>query len=483
MFANSHGQRPLSSLPLAAGDQWCFRGLIAFLFWLPLPLGSNRSFALAILVLFSQLLLWGTIWVWRQRLPELSARLHVFRWPLFFLSCFVAIPWLQCMPLPLSVLQVISPETAAVQLGVVDAYRVTLDLQQTQLYAALSFAYWSVFVVVLVLVRDHARLDTLAFSLVLSGVFQALLGGFLFSISAEYVIFFNEVTHDRVKGAFVYHNSMAGYMEICLSVGIGLMLARLGDGVVVHRSWRARLASFAEFLMSPAMRLRLLLVIMVIALVLTRSRMGNSAFFASLLIVGVIGIVLGRRTAGRTTMLIASLVIIDVFVIGTWVGLEKVVDRLEQTTLVAEAGMSEESVELRQDAANHAWDMVRVFPVLGTGAGSFYNTYLRFRTSRSGYFDHAHNDFAEIAADFGGVGLGILGIFVVLTAGVALRVLVRRRSSLPRGMAFGCLMTIVALAIHSTVDFNLQIPANAMTLMVVLAMAWIAHALPSERVR
>ena len=60
------------------------------------------------------------------------------------------------------------------------------------------------------------------------------------------------------------------------------------------------------FILSPKMRLRLLLVVMVIALVLTRSRMGNAAFFAAMLIVGSIAIVLASKTAPKTIALIAS---------------------------------------------------------------------------------------------------------------------------------------------------------------------------------
>jgi hypothetical protein len=44
-------------------------------------------------------------------------------------------------------------------------------------------------------------------------------------------------------------------------------------------------------------------------------------------------------------------------------------------------------------------------------------------------------------------------------------------------MAFASVMGIIALLIHSTVDFNLQIPANAATFMVILALAWIALSL------
>ena len=41
-----------------------------------------------------------------------------------------------------------------------------------------------------------------------------------------------------------------------------------------------------------------------------------------------------------------------------------------------------------------------------------------------------------------------------------------------RGLGCGVLMAIVALLIHTAVDFNLQIPANAATFVVILAMGW-----------
>jgi hypothetical protein len=42
-------------------------------------------------------------------------------------------------------------------------------------------------------------------------------------------------------------------------------------------------------------------------------------------------------------------------------------------------------------------------------------------------------------------------------------------------------MAIVALGIHGTVDFNLQIPANALTFTVILALAWSGAVLNSRR--
>ena len=48
-----------------------------------------------------------------------------------------------------------------------------------------------------------------------------------------------------------------------------------------------------------------------------------------------------------------------------------------------------------------------------------------------------------------------------------------------RGASFGATMAIFALLIHSAVDLNLQIPANALTWMVVLALAWVARHYPT----
>jgi hypothetical protein len=41
-------------------------------------------------------------------------------------------------------------------------------------------------------------------------------------------------------------------------------------------------------------------------------------------------------------------------------------------------------------------------------------------------------------------------------------------------MSFACVMGVTAILIHSAVDFNLQIPANAALFMVLLALGWIS---------
>lgn len=452
-------------------DNWVFGGLLLLIAWVPIPLGSNRSLPIGLLVCACVALLVGCAWAWRHRLESAWHRLISFRIPIFILSGFVLLVWFQTWTLPAAMVGVLSPETWRVLDGVAPA-TLSLDVHQTRMYAALSVAYLCCFVVVVMCVRDRQRLDRLAFWLVLIGVAQAVLSIALYSLKAKYFVFYTQVHHVTTLGTFVNRNHFAGFLELCLAVGVGLMLARIGSQSQSVQNWRERAVRWLNFLLSPKMVLRLLLVVMVIALVLTRSRMGNTAFFASLLIVGVVALVLTRRSAPAMVTLIVSLVLVDILVVGTWVGLEKVIERAQGPQLAID-------VDFRADVAEHVTHLVADFPWLGTGGGSFYSAYIRYRSLLPGYFDHAHHDYLELAADFGLVGLGLLGALVLSTFWVSARTLATRRSALPRGIAFGVMMAIVAIAIHSTVDFNLQIPANAMLTVVVLGMGWVAYRLPS----
>lgn len=502
------------------GDQLLPYALLATLWLASLPLGSKRTVALAALVFtLLGLSLWAA-WLWRHHGAQAAQRLRAVAWPLGLLLALAGWMALQAVPLPAALVQTLSPEAWAVQQGVTARFRLSLDAQQTLTQACLALALALAFALVVLTLRSRQRLDRFVMGLVLIGLFQALLGLLLWSMGARYTLMHFEVTHDMVKGTFGNRNHMAGFLVLCLSMGIGLMVARLGSGAApAARHWRERLRGGLAFLLSAKMRLRLVLVVLVIALVLTRSRMGNTAFFAGMLLTGVLALLLSRRAAPSMVALVLSLVVIDVLVVGTWVGLEKVLERIQETDLYIEPALAEdslpavagqpaagtgaggvaagasaaagapapavrprgsqESVEQRQLPARYALDLIRDFPLAGTGAGSFYGAFIRYRSPGDYFIDHTHNDYAETAANLGLVGLALKGLLVLLSVALNLKTLAQRRSSMARGMAFGALMASLAMAIHATVDFNLQIPVNALLMVIVLALGWAAAALPS----
>jgi O-antigen ligase len=178
----------------------------------------------------------------------------------------------------------------------------------------------------------------------------------------------------------------------------------------------------------------------------------------------VIGLVLSKHATTSMVVLLVSLIAIDVFIVGAYFGTQRVVESIGHTTL---------QTEDRDEVAGYALRMWRDFPVFGSGLGSFPVVFPRYSAEGTlESYTHAHNDYLELAAETGLLGIGLLGLLVSLSFAAALRAQQLRKDPVMRGISFAAMMGIIALMIHSTVDFNLQIPANALTFVLLLAFAW-----------
>lgn len=467
-------------------EQRLFYALLIFLVWLPLPYASNRLWTEPVFEVAVVLIALFYVFGWQRQWVKPGAGFASAQPMLWLLVLWLLYLGLTILPLPLSLRMLLSPESVAqYQMAGVDAASLSLLPYVTQGYWLKSAAYATLFALVLLLVNSKQRLILLAYTLVLSGVFQAFFGSMMTLSGLEYLLFQKKDAYiGFATGTFVNRNHLAGYLEMTLAIGIGLLLASWSSDEAI-RTWKQRMRSFLRLILSAKLLLRVMLAIMVIALVLTRSRMGNTAFFASMMITGFIGLLMFRAQAGSVrqmfskretrsmVILLSSLLVIDLFIVGTWFGVEKLVDRMEQTSVEHDAG--------RIEVSKTTLDLIRDYPVVGTGGGSFHSVYPRYspETIRD-YYDHTHQDYLEFAADTGLVGLGLLGAMVMMSLGAALLAMRRRNDPLMRGMAFASVMGIIALLIHSSVDFNLQIPANAATFMVILALGWIALSLERQ---
>src|ERR1019366_4217210 len=136
-----------------------------------------------------------------------------------------------------------------------------------------------------------------ALTIILGGLFQAAYGSLMTLSGLEYGFFIHRES-GVATGTFINRNHLAGYLEMCLAAGVGLMLAELSSTSAA--GWRDSARRLLRTLLSNKARVRLALVVMVTGLVLTRSRMGNVAFFASLTGVGCFYLLAVRKLSGRT---------------------------------------------------------------------------------------------------------------------------------------------------------------------------------------
>lgn len=467
--------------PSGKYGNFLYYALLLLLIWLPLPLGSNRPWAEAIFEIWSAMILlfWIAGYLRGHFLP--GAAFRGARAILWLLAIWLAYLMLQWLPLPYAMRSMLSPEGASIRVlaGEIGWGPLSVAPYSTFHYWLKSAAYVSTFALILLLVNSKIRLVMLGYMLVLSGVFQASYGSIMTLSGLEYGFLMKKAFYTGfATGTYVNRDHLAGYLEMALAVGIGLLFATTYEKSEA-RTWRQRLRNWLNLASSHKLPLRLMLAVMVIGLVLTRSRMGNTAFFASMLVSGLLTLSAFRNQAGSVAkmfrhsdtrsavILIASLVVIDTFIVGAWFGVEKLAQRIAATSVANDA----ERIYVSEDTL----DLLKDYPLTGAGGGSFHLAFMRYRDPElRNYYDHAHDDYLEIMADNGAIGIALLGSSVVLSLRAALLALYRRRDGLMRGMAFSSIMGTSALLIHGTVDFNLQIPANAATFMVILSLGWIA---------
>ncbi len=451
---------------------------MALFAFLPLPRGSTFDWAwlLMSIVVYVMAVVW-LLW-YRQGKVVVTPAFRSARYVMFLLLGWLGWNLLQILPLPMGLLEVISPLSA-------EMYRlatpgigfspISIDVNATREQLITGLAYVLIFALVLLLVDSMKRLRAFTLWLIVLGVLQAVIATLAYF--GEQEIYYGT---SSAQGTFANRNQLAGYLQLNLAVGIGLLLASMSEHG--SNSWRERVRGWAKSLLSRKVRIRIYLAIMVITLVLTHSRMGNTAFFASMTIAGILALLLMKHSPRPVVILLTSLVIIDILIVSQWFGLEQLQQRFED--------MKEENVSLdiRTNTLNRLNTSIQTrvlhkdAALTGTGAGTFFVVFPAYQDiGQPGFFQHAHNDYLEFMSDTGWTGILLLAVIVIITFAAAIRAMRKRRHPLMRGMAFSSVMGIISLMIHSTTDFNFRIPANAALFMVILALGWIAFAMPVEK--
>ena len=256
---------------------------------------------------------------------------------------------------------------------------------------------------------------------------------------------------ETASGTYGNYDHFAGLLEMVLPFCVAYPLA------VWRRSdWRG------QFPLRPALRMcagfgvgALLLVGILFPLA-----DGFVATLFSLLVMGVVA----RLGSGRSLLLAA---LAGAALIGAFVLL------LPSDQLISRFGLLSTTEQLTGDTRLHLWreslHLYRAFPVFGCGLGGFESAFLRYKVvAPLGTADYAHNDYLQLLIELGAVGFAIGAVLFTAIVTRAIRANSRRYDPDTRYLAIGCIGAFTAIGLHSLVDFNLYVPANA------TALAWIA---------
>ena len=439
-----------------------FYCLLALLAWLPIPLGSNRPWAWNIFELASYALFAFSAYKYRQ---TLFPRLSVYKLPIALFTGFLFYVFIQTIPLPSTLLSLLSPESANMYLTAgVSTAPISIDAPQTFISLYKSVAYFCVFLTTLLLCDELKKIKRLMLLIIFAGLFQAMYGALEILFGAETSWIFQIPVKQNATGTFVYKNHFANFLMLCLSVGVGYLVSTLLTSKPTGGGHQ-KLRNFLSMFLNGKAFVRIALAIMVIALVMSRSRMGNTAFFLSMTVVGLLSLFLIKKRTKGLTLLIISMFIIDMFILSAWFGLDKVKDRIEQTSL---------STETRDEVVIDSIPLLQDFALTGSGLGTYYTAFPQYTGDEVyAFYDHAHNDYLQFAIELGIPVTFLVFMLPLLALWQCVKVLKHRKSSMAKGAAFGVLMSIVGMAIHISVDFPLQAPANATYFIVILAIGFV----------
>jgi len=240
-----------------------------------------------------------------------------------------------------------------------------------------------------------------------------------------------------IYGPYVNHNHYAGIMELLVPIPLVISFSRL-----THE--RQRIAAGVAA------------AIMVSTIFLSGSRGGMLSVLMELAVLAAV--VFRRKRTVRFGIAAVAFVVLLVGMVG-WLGGKELTHRF--STISSEAhGEISGGTRVTIDR-----DTLRMFaqkPILGWGLGTFPVVYPQFRSFYTNFFiNEAHNDYLQFLAEMGLAGLAIILWFLIALYRRAWSKIGNWNSEVTGALTLACLLGVTGILVHSLVDFNLQIPANA----------------------
>jgi O-antigen ligase len=198
-----------------------------------------------------------------------------------------------------------------------------------------------------------------------------------------------------------------------------------------------------------------LTIVPISAIILSGSRGGIISFGFE---IGVLALLVRSRRAldgGRLTGI--AIVGLAAIALVAWVGAGRAIEKF--------AGLNAQDISLsrRASMSRGAAGIFLDHPIKGSGLGTLVAVYPRYETAYDGrVVDHVHNDYVEMLAETGLLGGLCAAMFLWILYREAWKSFRAEQGHFSRGLHAGGIVALSGILVHSFVDFNLHIPANAL---------------------
>lgn len=255
----------------------------------------------------------------------------------------------------------------------------------------------------------------------------------------------------RASGMFISPDHLAGYLEVVAVMAVSIVCwARLKPALLLLIGWAA--------------------LCCYVGIAVSGSRGGYLSTLVSLTTFAVLSAI-ASRNAGRARAILVT--IAAVLAIAAVCAIA--IPLMARNNLLGSRLATVATDNVRKHTWAAALDQFRVNPIVGTGSGtSLYYQRLFRRDQVQADPVHAHSDYLEFLGEYGILGVAAMVLFLAVHSIHGLRTTKwlaqnrLRNSAEGRSTSFalqvGALSGIAAYLLHSTVDFNMHIPGNALLL-------------------
>jgi O-antigen ligase len=303
-------------------------------------------------------------------------------------------------------------------------------------------------------------LRRLAVAAVLNGVLLSFFALLQFFTSPQGLLYWSIPSQGRVYGPFICRNHFPFYVNLCVGLGLGLLLSLRPP----RRKGQPTEGPPGLLQQPKALWIVCGLGLMVGSEVLSLSRGGFLALAGGFLVCVAVKLAAGTRGGNATAKLLlvpaAGLLLVAGFGLGL---VEARLGSLWQGDALHDA---------RLPVWSKALGLVPDFPCWGTGYGSFPYAEPLHRAPEQDpflFYDHAHNEYLEALVEGGVVRLAVSVLAVALVFALSWRALRRQPGGSTAGLVLGALTAFTTAVIHSFVEFGLHTPAIALLLTVLAA--------------
>ena len=442
--------------------------VLALAAWAPLPLGSARPWAAAVLAIVAGLIVMGRGVADLAFAENEPVDLRALGIPALLFALALAWAIAQCLTLaPASWQHPIWAEAQSL-LSLATKGAISLDTSATRdaiVHLLLdAAAFWLGFHVA----QRPEGARAILIGIAAIGALYAGWGLIVYGTGNRTVLWFNKWAYfDDLTSTFVNRNSFATFAGLALVTSTGLLLDTMHARIDFHQDRRIVLRSLFDLLMTRAAWLVAGIALTLTAVLLTHSRGGalsTSAGIAGLLAMILFAPSLRGPWRGGFAIAAGLGMLVIVLVSGA-----PTLGRIAATAW---------DVEGRREIYELTLEAIRNSPLLGTGLGTFKWVFPTYRTEDVPFtVEFAHNDYLENTLELGIPAAILLAASVVLLAIACARgVFRRRRNAIIPGIGVAASLLV---GVHACFDFSLQIPAVSLSYLLLLG-AGVAQSTPTR---